>query len=78
MQKKQKQNKPLKRKMNRTTILAFYKARERRGDNQRIADETGYSVSHISNVKACRRSINDDIANTMYYLSHRRVINQHA
>jgi hypothetical protein len=72
MQKKQK-NKSLKRKMNSTAILAFYMVRERRGDNQRIADETGYSMSHISNVKACRRRINDEIANAMYCISRRRV-----
>ena len=65
--------KSLKRRMNRTAILAFYMARARRGDNQRLAQETGYSESHISNVKTRRRRINDDIANAMYYISRRRV-----
>jgi hypothetical protein len=65
--------KSLKRRMNRTAILCFYMARARRGDNQRIAEETGYSESHISNVKARRRRINDEIANAMYYVSRRRV-----
>lgn len=65
--------KSLKRRMNRTAILAFYMARARRGDNQRLAQETGYSESHISNVKARRRRINDDIANAMYYISRRRI-----
>jgi len=50
---KQKQ-KSLKRRMNRTAILSFYSKRTRRGDIQRIAEETGYSESHISNVKAGR------------------------
>jgi hypothetical protein len=65
--------KSLKRRMNRTAILSFYSKRTRRGDNQRIAEMTGYSESHISNVKARRRRINDTIANAMYYISRRRV-----
>jgi len=69
---KQKQ-KSLKRRMNRTAILSFYSKRTRRGDIQRIAAETGYSESHISNVKAGRRRINNEIANAMYYISRRRV-----
>ena len=69
---KQKQ-KSLKRRMNRTAILSFYSKRTRRGDIQRIAEETGYSESHISNVKAGRRRINNEIANAMYYISRRRV-----
>ena len=74
MQKKQKQiQKSLKRRMNRTAILSFYSKRTRRGDIQRIAEETGYSESHISNVKAGRRRINNEIANAMYYISRRRV-----
>lgn len=73
MQNKMQNQKSLKRRMNRTAILAFYKARARRGDNQRIAEETGYSESHISNVKAGRRRINNDIADVMYYVSRRRV-----
>ena len=70
--KKQKM-KSLKRRMNRTAILRFYQMRTRRGDVKRLADETGYSESHISNVKAGRRRINTRIANAMYYLSRRRV-----
>jgi len=69
---KQKQ-KSLKRRMNRTAILSFYSKRTRRGDIQRIAEETGYSESHISNVKAGRRRITNEIANAMYYISRRRV-----
>ena len=69
---KQKQ-KSLKRRMNRTAILSFYSKRTRRGDIQRIAEETGYSESHISNVKAGRRRINNEIANAMYYISRSRV-----
>jgi len=53
--------------------LSFYSKRTRRGDIQRIAEETGYSESHISNVKAGRRRITNEIANAMYYISRRRV-----
>lgn len=65
--------KSLKRRMNRTAILSFYSKRTRQGDVQRIAEATGYSESHISNVKAGRRRINDTIADAMYYISRRRV-----
>jgi hypothetical protein len=65
--------KSLKRRMNRTAILSFYSKRVRRGDGKRLAEETGYSESHISNVKAGRRRITNEIANAMYYLSRRRV-----
>ena len=71
--KSKKNQKSLKRRMNRTAILSFYSKRTRRGDIQRIAEETGYSESHISNVKAGRRRINNEIANAMYYISRRRV-----
>jgi plasmid maintenance system antidote protein VapI len=71
--KKKNKMKSLKRRMNRTAILSFYSKRTRRGDVQRLANETGYSESHISNVKAGRRRITNDIADAMYYLSRRRV-----
>ena len=71
--KKKKNQKSLKRRMNRTAILSFYKHRELRGDNARLSYETGYSESHISNVKAGRRSVPTELANAMYYISRRRV-----
>ena len=64
--------KSLKRRMNRTAILSFYSRRSMLGDNQRISEMTGYSESHISNVKAGRRRINNEIADAMYYISRRR------
>ncbi len=67
-----KTQKSLKRRMNRTAILSFYTHRSLRGDGVRLAEETGYSESHISNVKAGRRRINNEIADAMYYLSRRR------
>lgn len=73
MKNKKSKVKSLKRRMNRTAILRFYLMRARRGDGQRLAAETGYSESHISNVKHGRRRINNDIANAMYYISRNRV-----
>jgi len=73
MKKNKKKTVSLKKRMNRTAILAFYKKRQLRGDNARLSDETGYSESHISNVKAGRRRITNELANAMYYISHRRV-----
>ena len=70
--KKSKKQKSLKRRMNRTAILQFYKHRELPGDNSRLSYETGYSESHISNVKAGRRRISTELADAMYYLSRRR------
>ena len=71
--KNKKNQKSLKRRMNRTAILSFYKHRELNGDNARLSYETGYSESHISNVKACRRTVPTTLANAMYYISRRRV-----
>jgi hypothetical protein len=73
MKKNKKKTMSLKKRMNRTAILSFYKKRELRGDNARLSEETGYSESHISNVKAGRRRITNELANAMYYISRRRV-----
>ncbi len=69
--------KSLKRRMNRTAILQFYKHRELPGDNSRLSFQTGLSESQISNVKAGRRSITagytgNVLPNAMYYLARRR------
>ena len=61
--------------MNRTAKLAFFKARKRTGDTTRLAEETGYSVSHVSNVTSGTRRVNNTIANAMYMLTLRRVKN---
>jgi len=61
--------------MNRTAKLAFFKARKRTGDTTRLAEETGYSVSHVSNVTNGTRRVNNTIANAMYMLTRRRVKN---
>jgi hypothetical protein len=62
-------------KLNRTAKQAFYVARSRKGDVTRLSENTGYSVSHISNVLAGRRSVNNTIANSMYRMSYRRMKN---
>ena len=61
------------RKLNRTAKLAFYNARQRKGDTTRLAEMTGYSVSHVSNIINGRRSVNQDVANAMYNMSRRRM-----
>lgn len=76
MKRKKNKFKSLKRRMNRTAILRFYLNRNRRGDGVRLSEETGYSESHISNVKAGRRRVTTQLANAMYYLSRRRQRNE--
>jgi hypothetical protein len=61
------------RKLNRTAKLAFYNARQRQGDTARLAETTGYSTSHVSNIINGRRSVNQDVANAMYSMSRRRM-----
>jgi transcriptional regulator with XRE-family HTH domain len=61
------------RKLNRTAKLAFYNARQRKGDTARLAEATGYSTSHVSNIINGRRSVNQDVANAMYNMSRRRM-----
>ena len=73
--KNQKQQKSLKRRMNRTAILSFYNARAFNGDVDRLAEATGYSKSHISNVIAGRRSVSTTLADAMYGISRRRTKN---
>jgi transcriptional regulator with XRE-family HTH domain len=61
------------RKLNRTAKLAFYNARQRQGDTARLAEITGYSTSHVSNIINGNRSVNQDVANAMYNMSRRRM-----
>jgi hypothetical protein len=62
-------------KLNRTAKMAFYKARRRSGDNTRLAETTGYSVGHVSNVVNGNRKVNEVLANAMYNIARRRVKN---
>jgi DNA-binding transcriptional regulator YdaS (Cro superfamily) len=61
--------------MNRTAKLAFFKARRRTGDVTKVAETTGYSVSHVSNTISGARKINNTIADSMYSLTRRRTKN---
>jgi hypothetical protein len=61
--------------LNRTAKLSFFNNRKRNGDVTRIADETGYSVSHISNMISGTRRVTDEVANAMYNLTRRRIKN---
>jgi hypothetical protein len=58
--------------LNRTAKLSFFKHRQKSGDLTRLSDETGYSVSHLSNVTKGRRRVNNTVANAMYMLTRRR------
>ena len=61
------------KRLNKTAKMAFYTARKRQGDTTRIAEQSGYSVSHVSNIMAGRRLVNQDVVNVMYNISRRRV-----
>jgi hypothetical protein len=61
--------------LNRTSKLAFYSARKRQGDATRISENTGYSLSHVVNVMAGRRTVPQPMANEMYNISRRRMKN---
>jgi hypothetical protein len=58
--------------LNRTAKLSFFTHRQKTGDLTRLSEETGYSVSHLSNVTNGARRVNDTIANAMYSLTRRR------
>jgi hypothetical protein len=61
--------------LNRTAKLSFFTHRQKQGDLTRLSEETGYSVSHLSNITALRRRVTDEIANAMYMLTRRRAKN---
>jgi hypothetical protein len=54
--------------------MNFFLSRQRQGDAQRIAEKTGYSVSHVRNVVAGRRNVPEIMANEMYNISRRRQV----
>lgn len=60
------------KRLNRNAKLAFFTARKRSGDAQRISDATGYSYSHVTGVVNGSRSVNQVIANKMYTMTARR------
>ena len=61
--------------LNRTAKLAFFKARQRRGDVARVAEDSGYTTRMVYYTLSGERRVNDDIANAMYNLTRRRVKN---
>ena len=58
--------------LNRTAKLSFFTHRQKQGDVQRLADETGYSTRMIYYILSGERKVNDTIANAMYNLTRRR------
>ena len=54
--------------------MTVFLSRKRRGDITRIADDTMYSISHVSRVTRGLRN-NDTILNHAYKISYRRVKN---
>jgi hypothetical protein len=58
--------------LNRTAKLAFFKARQRQGDVNRISEETGYSPRMVYYTISGERKVNDTIANAMYMVTRRR------
>jgi hypothetical protein len=61
--------------LNRTAKLSFFTHRQKTGDLTRLSEETGYSVSHLSNITSLRRIVTNEIANAMYMLTRRRAKN---
>jgi hypothetical protein len=59
-------------KLNRTAKQAFFTARKRSGDANRISEMTGYSTSHVTSIMNGNRNVNDKVANAMYSISARR------
>jgi DNA-binding transcriptional regulator YdaS (Cro superfamily) len=66
----------MRRRLNRGAKVGFFKNRQRIGDQKRLADVTGYSESHISNVLNYRRRIPQSLANAMYRMTYRRLKNE--
>ena len=61
--------------LNRTAKLAFFRNRQRSGDVQRLAEETGYTERMIYYVIRGERRVNKTVANAMYNISRRRMKN---
>jgi hypothetical protein len=58
--------------LNRTAKLAFFKARQRQGDVNRISEETGYSPRMVYYTISGDRKVNNTIADAMYMVTRRR------
>jgi hypothetical protein len=62
--------------LNRTAKLQFFRNRQRSGDVQRLAGETGYTERMIYYVIRGERRVNKTVANAMYNLTRRRMHNE--
>ena len=62
--------------MNRTAKLSFFTARKKQGDAARIAENTGYSYSHIVNIMNGNRTVPQLVADEMYNISRNRTTNR--
>jgi hypothetical protein len=62
-------------KLNKTAKLAFYNARKREGDTQKLSESTGLTSRFINYVLRGERGINDELANAMYSVSRSRKTN---
>jgi hypothetical protein len=60
------------KQLSKSAKLSFFKARRRAGEVSTLAESTGYSSSHISNVLAGRRSAPQLLADEMYSISRKR------
>ena len=56
------------------TKVAKFQQKRRRGDLTKLATESGYSVSHVSNVMNGRR-FNSSITSAAYRMANRRLTN---
>lgn len=62
--------------LNRTAKLSFFRHRQRRGDVNRVAEETGYTPRMVYYTLNGERRVNSTIANAMYNLTRRRQKNE--
>lgn len=62
--------------LNRTAKLAFFKARQRKGDVARVAEDSGYTTRMVYYTISGERRVNDTIANAMYNVTRRRAKNR--
>ena len=63
-------------KMSNSQKMAYFTSRRQQGDLKTIAENTGYSPSHVSNVLAGRRAANKTMVNEMYSISQGRKRNK--
>jgi len=60
-------------RLNKTAKLAFYTARKRNGDTNKLAENTGLTSRYINYVLRGERSVNQNLADKMYNMSSRRM-----